>query len=147
MEMTSQKEKDWVGKESSDTIVEDLEDSHEVPLSYFEREVSLSKELLHQTSCARLLDLSPNGLDMALAAVDLKIYVCLVCKNSTHWSILEAALKAKLTKAMNDSENTRFYLSNERLGLSTESSTGGSAQPAGQTEAEGGGADTSSDGE
>ena len=147
MEMTSQKEKDWVGKESSDTIVEDLEDSHEVPLSYFEREVSLSKELLHQTSCARLLDLSPNGLDMALAAVDLKTYVCLVCKNSTHWSILEAALKAKLTKAMNDSENTRFYLSNERLGLSTESSTGGSAQPAGQTEAEGGGADTSSDDE
>ena len=63
MEMTSQKEKDWVGKESSDTIVEDLEDSHEVPLSYFEREGSLSKELLHQTSCARLLDLSPNGLD------------------------------------------------------------------------------------
>ena len=79
--------------------------------------------------------------------MDLKIYVCLVCKNSTHWSTLEAALKAKLTKATNDSENTRFYLSNERLGLSTESSTGGSAQPLGQTEAEGGGADTSSDDE
>ena len=75
--------------------------------------------------------------------MDLKIYVCLVCKNSTHWSTLEA----ELTKATNDSENTRFYLSNERLGLSTESSTGGSAQPAGQTEAEGGGADTSSDDE
>ena len=89
----------------------------------------------------------PERAGPALAAVDLKIYVCLVCKNSTHWSILEAALKAKLTKAMNDSENTRFYLSNERLGLSTESSTGGSVQPAGQTEAEGGGADTSSDDE
>ena len=122
MEMTSQKEKDWVGKDTSETIVEDLEEGNEVPLSYFEREVSLSKELLHQTSCARLLDLSPNGLDMMLAAVDLKIYVCLVCKNSKHWSILEASLKTRLAKAMNDPENTRFFLSNERLGLSSESS-------------------------
>lgn len=76
MDTTSQKEKDLISEKQQDDdgngdVVEDLARSQMVPLAYFELEVALCKELLHQTGCARLLDLSPNGSGMVMAAIQV----------------------------------------------------------------------------
>ena len=42
------------------------------------------RELLHQTSAGRLIDLSPNGLDFALASIDMRIFAILVCRTDEH---------------------------------------------------------------
>ncbi|CAL1168695.1 unnamed protein product [Cladocopium goreaui] len=136
MDMTNQKDKDMVGKHdngASASVVEDLQDGAMVPLSFFEREVAVAKELLNQTSCARLIDCSPSGTDMCFAAMDLKIYTCVVCKSAQHFDIVQKALKHKLITAMNDSLNSRFFLSNARLGLGGEGDGAGGGTTNGTT--------------
>jgi hypothetical protein len=136
MDMTNQKDKDMVGKHdngASANVVEDLQDGAMVPLSFFEREVAVAKELLNQTSCARLIDCSPSGTDMCFAAMDLKIYTCVVCKSAQHFDIAQKALKHKLITAMNDSLNSRFFLSNARLGLGGEGDGAGGGTTNGTT--------------
>lgn len=136
MDMTNQKDKDMVGKHdngASANVVEDLQDGAMVPLSFFEREVAVAKELLNQTSCARLIDCSPSGTDMCFAAMDLKIYTCVVCKSAQHFDIVQKALKHKLITAMNDSLNSRFFLSNARLGLGGEGDGAGGGTTNGTT--------------
>ena len=65
-------------------LAKELDGTSEVPLSHFSRAQAVCRELLHQTSAGRLIDLSPNGLDFALASIDMRIFAILVCRTDEH---------------------------------------------------------------
>ena len=67
-----------------DPLPADIDMTTEVPLSHFVRAPALCRELLHQTSAGRLVDLSPNGLDVTLASIELRIYCVMVVRSEEH---------------------------------------------------------------
>jgi hypothetical protein len=42
------------------------------------------KELLYQTRAARVIDLSPNGCDVLLGAIELRLFTIVVAKTEEH---------------------------------------------------------------
>ena len=62
----------------------DMDGDSLVPLSHFSRAGALCRELLHQCSTGRLIDLSPNGCDMSLAAIHNRVHAILVARSEDH---------------------------------------------------------------
>ena len=79
--MTKTKKK---AKDEETAMVKEVRDDDMVPLSYFARSMPLARELLHQCNAGRFIDLSPNGCDLSVAAVESKIFSTIVVRNETH---------------------------------------------------------------
>ena len=79
---------DGAGKFASDSppekVTPDMPPNAQTPLFHFERSEEVYQNLLYTTWAATVIDMSPGNGALALAAIRMRIPICIIVKNAVH---------------------------------------------------------------